>query len=120
MRQLVVMVACAIGAICMVAEPARAQNFTSKVIDTEKLVVKPTDTATSIIGGTTQYVSRVVAGTLDNHGIVRTLNNLFGRKDYGQPVQGGISPLPPVSSYPSNFFKSPIQPVMPKYMTLQR
>lgn len=92
----------------------------SKIIDTDKLVVKPTDTATSILGGTTRYVSRVVAGTLDNHGVVKTLNNLFGRKERTEPVQGGLSPLPPVSSYPSTYFKSPLQPAMPKSMTIQR
>ncbi len=105
--------------VAVSSQTAHAQ-IKSKIIDTEALVVKPTDTATSIIGGTTRYIGRVVAGTLDNNGIVRTLNNLFGRTDSNAQYNGTISPLPPVSAYPSNYFNSPIKPVMPGVMTIRR
>jgi hypothetical protein len=108
----------AVGMILTVAGTARAENIKSKVIDTNALVVKPVDTATSIIGKSFQYVSRVTASTLDNSQILRTVNNLFGTNKEGAPVQGGISPLPDPSRYPSTYYKSQIQPAYPKYQTL--
>jgi hypothetical protein len=111
----------AVVVLAAASSPASAQ-IKSKIIDTDSLVVKPTDTLTNIVGGTTKFASRVVAGTLDNNAIVRTLNNLFGRTEATpNPYQPGtISPLPPVTAYPANYFNSPIKPQMPKYMTIQR
>jgi hypothetical protein len=112
----------ALAMATVTAGSASAQGITNKVIDTNQLVVKPTDTATSIVGGTVRYVSRVVAGTIDNNGIVRTLNNLFGRNESSspQPNLGIITPLPPISAYQPGFFNSPIKPQMPSSMTIRR
>jgi|GEM_PF-3584624 len=99
------------------AGSAQAQQYTSRPIDAEKLVVKPADTATSIVGTSFKYVSRVAAGYIDNNAMVRTVNALWGTKKYAAPVQGGLSPLPDPSSYPSSYYKSVIQPSYPKYST---
>ncbi len=98
---------------------AQAQ-YKSRPIDTEKLVVKPTDTATNIVGTSFKYVSRLAAGYLDNNAMIRTVNNLFGKTQAAPSTQGGLSPLPDPSQYPSTYYKSPIQPVMPKYSTFRR
>jgi hypothetical protein len=108
----------AVGFVLVVSVTARAENIKSKVIDTNALVVKPVDTATNLVGRTFQYMSRATADAIDNSQILRTVNNLFGTNKEGAPVQGGISPLPNPASYPSTYYKSPIQPVMPKYQTL--
>ncbi len=99
---------------------AQAQQYKSRPIDAEKLVIKPTDTATSIVGTSFKYVSRVAAGYIDNNAMVRTVNALWGTKQYAAPTQGGLSPLPDPSSYPSSTYKSVIQPVFPKYSTFGR
>ncbi len=96
---------------------AQAQQFQSRPIDAEKLVVKPTDTATSIVGTSFKYVSRVAAGYIDNNAMVRTVNALWGTKKQAAPIQGGLSPLPDPRSYPSNYYNSPIKPEFPKYST---
>ena len=110
-----------LAALCMVltmAGTAQAQRVQSKVIDTNALVVKPVDTTTNLVGRTFQYVSRVTADAIDNNQLIRSVNLLFGNTPKGAPTQGGISPLPDPSSYPSTYYKSPIQPVMPKFQTL--
>jgi hypothetical protein len=97
---------------------AFAQRTTSKVIDTDALVIKPVETTTTVVGRSFQYVSRVVANTIDNNALIRTVNNLFGTKPRNAPVQPGLSPLPDPRLYPSGYYKSPIQPVMPQYQTV--
>ena len=96
---------------------AQAQQYKSRPIDAEKLVMKPADTATNIVGTSFKYVSRVAAGYVENNAMVRTVNALFGTKKRAAPTQGGLSPLPDPSSYPSNYYDSPIKPVFPKYST---
>lgn len=107
-------------ALLVGAGTARAQQPQFKVIDTNNLVVKPVDTTTNIFTQSTQYVSRVVAGMVDNSQIIKTVNNLFGKQPKAAPIQGGLSPLPDPRLYPSGYYKSPIQPVMPTYQTIQR
>src|SRR5918994_2791510 len=62
------------------AGAASAQGLEFKPIDTSALVVQPTDAATNIFSRTARYLSRVVAGTIDDNGYVKTLNNLVGVK----------------------------------------
>jgi hypothetical protein len=106
--------------VALTAGAATAQRPPSKVVDTDALVVKPVDTTTTVVGRTFQYVSRVTASTLDNNALIRTVNNLFGSKPKSAPIQAGLSPLPDPSSYPSTYYKSPIQPQMPKYQVIQK
>lgn len=112
--------AVAVAAVLAGAGTARAQQPQFKVIDTNNLVVKPVDTTTNIFTGTTQYVSRVVAGMVDNSQIIKTVNNLFGKQPKAAPIQGGLSPLPDPRLYPSGYYNSPIKPVMPTFQTIQR
>jgi hypothetical protein len=107
----------ALAGVLALAGSVQAQ-IKSKVIDTNSLVVKPVDTTTNLVGRTFQYVSRVTADAIDNSQIIRTVNNLFGLNKPGAPVQNGLSPLPDPSRYPSNYYNSPIKPVMPKYQQL--
>jgi hypothetical protein len=97
------------------AGTAQAQQREFKVVDTTNLVVKPVATTTGIFAQSTQYVSQVVAGMIDNNGIIKTVNNLFGQRPKAAPIQGGLSPLPDPRSYPSGYYNSPIKPAMPIY-----
>lgn len=117
MRKWIVLAVAGVG---LTAGVASAQRPPSKVVDTDALVVKPVDATTTMVGRTFQYVSRVTASTLDNNALIRTVNNLFGTKAKAAPTQAGLSPLPDPKSYPSTYFKSPIQPQMPQYQVIQR
>ena len=116
MRTLIGLMAAAVVAG---ANAAQAQ-IVSKPIDTNALVVKPVDAATGLVGNTLRFVSRVTASTLDNNSMIRTVNTLFGTTKKAAPVQGGLSPLPHPSQYPSSYYNSPIQPVFPTYQILKR
>ncbi len=106
------------------AGAATAQGLTytpigssAKPIDPNQLVVQPTETATNIFSSVTRYVSRVVAGTIDSNGFVKTINNLLGRTpDAPNTVQAGYSPLPSPGSYPGAGRNSFI-PAMPRTST---
>jgi len=111
-------VALAAAAMAVGAGTVQAQNAKSKVIDTESLVIKPIEATTNFAGKTLNFVSRVTSETIDNNALIRTVNNLFGNTKKNAPTQGGLSPLPDPSTYPSTYYKSPIQPAMPKYQTL--
>jgi hypothetical protein len=114
-------VAGAVAAFACLTESASAQ-VKSVPIDTSAYVVKPVDTTTSILGGTARYLSRVTASMIDNNGFVKTINNLMGKTPDTptMPTQNGFSPLPHPSLYPSNYYKSPLQPALPKYQHYQR
>lgn len=99
---------------------AQAQQYQSRPIDAEKLVIKPADTATGIAGNSFKYVSRVAAGYIDNNAMVRTVNALWGTKKQAAPVQPGLSALPDPRSYPSSYYTSPIKPEYPKYSEYKR
>ena len=105
----------AIAAFCTFTSSASAQ-VKSVPIDTSAYVVKPVDTTTSILGGAARYVSRVTANAIDNNGFVKTVNNLLGRTPStpAPAVQNGLSPLPHPGSYPSNYYKSPLQQALPR------
>lgn len=110
----------AVAAVLAVGGGASAQTLEYRPIDTSKLVVQPTDAATGIVSGTTRYVGRVVADLIDNNGVVRTVNNIFGREATGSPLQPGRSPLPAPGTYPSTKYVSPLAPAMPTYQTFGR
>jgi hypothetical protein len=107
--------AAAVAAVMLAAGTAHAQQPRGRVIDTNALVVKPIDTTTNIFTGTAQSVGRVVSGMIDNSQVIRFVNNLFGSQPKAAPIQPGISPLPDPKLYPSSYYRSPIQPVMPIY-----
>ncbi len=114
----------AVVAVLAVAGAAHAQSpqfrqTQNKLIDTNSLVVKPVTVTTNIFAQSAQVVSQTVAGMVDNSQILRTVNNLFGQRPKAAPTQGGISPLPDPKSYPSNYYNSPIKPVMPSSSRIQ-
>jgi hypothetical protein len=103
-------------AVVATAGTASAQNLEFKPIDTSKLIVQPTDATTNIFARTTQYISRVVANTIDSDGYIKTINNLLGISSSSQPTaQPGFSPLPLPGTYPSTGYKNSFQPAMPTY-----
>jgi hypothetical protein len=112
MRRLVI----AAVAVVATAGVSSAQGLVYKPIDTNQLVVQPTDAATNIFSGTLRYISRAVADAVDGNGYVKTLNNLLG---FSSPPtatsQPGFSPLPLPGTYPSTGYKNSFVPAMPTY-----
>ena len=107
----------ALGAAALLAgaNAAHAQTLDFKPIDTSKLIVQPTDTATNIFSGTAKIINRAVADAVDSNGFVKTLNNLLGRKaDPKVTTQSNGLPLP--SLYPSTQYKNSFTPVLPTSM----
>ncbi len=97
------------------AGAANAQALDYKPLDANQLVVQPADTATNIFAGTSRFLSRVVAGTIENNGFVKTFNNLLGRRaDAPNTTQAGFSPLPAPGTYPSAYYKNSFVPAMPR------
>jgi len=94
---------------------ASAQGLDFRPIDTNKLVVQPADTATNIFTGTFRYLSRAVAGTIEDNGFVRTVNNLLGRRDERATRQPNGLPLP--GTYPSTRYPNSFKPAMPTFST---
>ena len=106
----------AVGLALAAAGPAAAQQpLTFKPIDTEKLIVKPTDQAAGLFSGVSRISSRIIAGSLDQNGFVKTINNLFGRKTPTPGPQPGFSALPNPGLYPSTRYPNSFQPAMPVY-----
>ena len=107
------------AAVATTAGAASAQGLEYKPIDTNALVVQPTDAATNIFSRTARFVSRAVADTIEDNGFVRTLNNLLGFKPQPkQTAQPGLSPLPLPGLYPSTGYRNSFVPAMPTYQTL--
>ncbi len=120
MRRLV-LAAVVVAATALTTGSASAQGLEFKPIDTQALVVQPTDAATNIFTRTSRFVSRAVANTIDNNGFVKTLNNLIGIKPQPkQTTQPGLSPLPLPGLYPSSGYKNSFMPAMPTYQTFGR
>jgi hypothetical protein len=106
--------AVAVGLTLATAGSAAAQQpLTFKPIDTEALIVKPTDQAAGLFSGISRVSSRIIAGSLDQNGFVKTINNLFGRKTPPPGPQQGLSQLPNPGLYPSTRYPNSFQPMMP-------
>jgi len=107
------MVAAVLGIAGM--NSASAQGLDFRPIDTNLLVVQPADSASNIFTGTFRIVSRAVAGTIEDNGFVRTINNLLGRRDERATRQPNGLPLP--TMYQSTRYKNSFQPAMPTFST---
>ena len=108
-----------VGGLMMIGAGEASAQISGKPIDTTTGIVQPVDTATNIFTGTSRYVSRVVANTVDNNGFVKTINNLLGRTpDPKVTTQPGGLPLPTL--YPSTQYKNSFVPAMPRYSTFGR
>ena len=114
MRHLLGAIVVAVGVTLGTGATASAQTFKSKPLDTDALVVKPADAATNIFSGTSRYLSRAVAGTIEDNGFIRTINSLLGRTSTRATRQPGGLPLP--GTYPSTRYKNSFVPAMPTTM----
>ncbi len=102
------------AALALVAVgPASAGDIVFKPIDTNKLVVRPSQAAAGLAAQAIDAVGRTTAGSLDNNGYIKTINNLFSRKIIVPHTQLGPSPLPSPNFFPSTQYKSYNNPVMP-------
>jgi hypothetical protein len=97
-----------------------AQDIVFKPIDTNRLVVKPSQTAAGIAARTIDLVGRTTAGSLENNGYVKTLNNLFSKKVIVPTTQNGPSALPSPNMFPSTQYKNYNTPVMPTVQQRRR
>lgn len=89
---------------------ARAADLVFKPIDTEKLVIKPTQAAADLVSQTIKIVGTTTASVVEKDGFVKTINNLF-RSPTPQTRQPNGLPLP--SMFPSTHYKSYNTPMMP-------
>ena len=107
------------GAVLAVlaAGQAYAQNrdIVFKPIDTNRLVVQPSQSVADLTSKTIGIVGNVAANSIENNGYVKTINNLFSRKIIVPTTQVGRSALPAPNLFPSTQFKSFNTPVMPTF-----
>lgn len=106
---------CAAALAALAAGPLAADDRFVP-IDTNKLVVRPTRTVSAMTAGTINMVGNAAADGVQNHGFVKTFNNLFGYTRPKPPLtQAGPSPLPNPVLYPSTRYANYNTPVMPQY-----
>jgi hypothetical protein len=104
--------ACAVVA-AVGAGSAAAGDIVYKPIDTNKMVVKPTQAAADLAARTIDVVGKTAAGSIENNGYVKTINNLFSKKIRIPSFQTGPSNLPSPNLFPSTQYKNYNTPVMP-------
>jgi hypothetical protein len=104
--------ALAVLGIAISTQGAAAQVIKTQPFSPSSVVVPAADTTGSLLGGGIRNLGRVVAGTLENNAIIRTLNNLLGRT-VTTPTQPGYSPLPSPTSFQSTGYQSAFKPVAP-------
>jgi hypothetical protein len=106
---------CGLTAFALVAVmPANARDYEFKPIDTKRLVVQPSRTAANLAAGTINLVGGATASAVEGNGYVKTLNNLFGRKQSEPKLQTGRSNIPSPNLYKSTRYPNYNQPVMPQ------
>jgi hypothetical protein len=98
----------------LAAVPAQAGDPVFRPIDTKKLIVQPSKTAANLAAGTINLVGQQAAGSVENNGYVKTINNLFSIKKWIPTTQAGPSALPSPNMYKSTQYKNYNTPVMPK------
>ena len=104
----------AVVAVAVTAGPGAAGETQFKPIDTNALVVQPSQTAAKLTAATIGIVGNTAARALAEDGYVKTINNLFGfRRETPSPTQPGRSPIPAPGLYQSTQYKNYNTPVMP-------
>jgi hypothetical protein len=110
-----------VGAIVLVtASPVAAGDIVFKPIDTQKLVVQPSQTSANLVARTIDSIGQFTAGAIDNNGYVKTINNLFSKKIIVPHTQSGPSPLPSPNLFPSTHYKNYNTPMMPVIQRIRR
>jgi hypothetical protein len=107
----------AAGLALALAGPAAAQTPAFRPIDTTKFVINPANNTADASSFSIRYAGKVIADTIENNAVVRTLNNLLGKPATPAPVQPGYSPYPNPTSYPSTQYQSLIKPTLPQMST---
>jgi hypothetical protein len=100
-------------AVALIAISPVRGDITYKPIDTNKLVVKPTNAAANIAAQTIGLVGQTTAGSLEKNGYVKTINNIFSKKIHIPTAQSGRSGLPMPNLFPSTQYKSYNSPGTP-------
>lgn len=114
-------VVCGVMAVALtVGAPATAGDVDFRPIDTRKLVVQPSKTAANLAAGTINLVGQQAAGTIENNGYIKTLNNLFSVKRFAPRFQAGPSALPAPNMYKSTQYVNYNTPVMPTSQPVNR
>src|SRR5437016_5508513 len=90
----------ALAAALALAGQGIAQTPAFKPIDTTKFVINPANTTAEASSFSIRYLGKTIANTIENNGVVRTLNNLLGKRATPAPTQPGLSTYPAPSSYP--------------------
>ena len=93
--------------------PARAGDVVFKPIDTQKLVVQPSKLAAGLASKTINLAGQAAAGSIEQNGYVKTINNLFSKKIFSPKTQAGPSALPTPTMFTSTQYKNFNSPVMP-------
>jgi hypothetical protein len=93
--------------------PARAGDVTFKPIDTQKLVVQPSKVAAGLAAKTINLVGQTAAGSIEQNGYVKTINNIFKTTIHTTTTQAGPSPLPAPSMFSSTQYKNYNAPLTP-------
>ncbi|HEY2786657.1 MAG TPA: hypothetical protein VGJ05_16955 [Fimbriiglobus sp.] len=114
MRNVLLVGSVVVVVVLAFAGPATAQSPAFKPIDTTKFVVNPANTTADASSFSIRYIGKVIANTIENNGVVRTLNNLLGKPAAPAPTQPGFSSYPNPTSYPSTQYQSVIKPVLPQ------
>src|SRR5205823_1394629 len=78
----------------LAAVPVQAGDIEFRPIDTKKLVVVPSKAAANLAAGTINLAGQTAAGSIENNGYIKTINNLFSVKKTEPRLQAGPSPLP--------------------------
>jgi len=104
-------------AIFLTAGSSHAGNLVNKPINTENLVVKPSQTAADLASRTIKIVGTATASVIEKDGFVKTFNNLF-RSPTPQTKQPNGLPLP--NQFPSTMYKSYNTPQMPIMVPTRR
>lgn len=110
----------AVAVALLAAVPAQAGDVEFRPIDTRKLVVQPSKTAANLAAATINLVGQTAAGSIENNGYIKTINNLFSVKRVEPKVQLGPSALPSPNMYQSTRYKNYNTPVMPTVQMMPR
>jgi hypothetical protein len=98
---------------------AAAADRVNQPIDTNKLVVQPSQYAANLASQTIQIAGNSAAETIKKDGFVKTFNNLFKtRTKIVTPTQPGGLPSPYI--FPSTQYKSFNTPEKPIFMPTRR
>lgn len=109
----------ALCAAALAVGPATAAEFVNKPIDTNKLVVQPSQAVAGLTAQTIQMAGGVAANSIEQHGVIRTINNLLRSPTMtDSPKQSGGLPQP--YTFRSTMYKSYNAPVMPSTMPSRR